>query len=50
MYNKSEKVKNNYSSNNNWTTFNFNQISITEPTYAASYPGGLEETTQKVHI
>ena len=47
MYNKSEKVKNNYSSNNNWTTFNFNQISITEPTYAASYPGGLEETTQK---
>lgn len=47
MYNKSEKVKNNYTSSINWTTFNFNQISITEPTYTASYPGGLEETTQK---
>ena len=47
MYNKSEKVKNNYTSSINWTTFNFNQISITEPTYMASYPGGLEETTQK---
>ena len=47
MYNKSEKVKNNYTSSINWTTFNFNQISITEPTYTASYLGGLEETTQK---
>ena len=47
MYNKSEKVKNNYTSSINWTTFNFNQISITEPTYTASYPGGLKETTQK---
>ena len=47
MYNKSEKVRNNYTSSINWTTFNFNQISITEPTYTASYPGGLEETTQK---
>lgn len=47
MYNKSEKVKNNYTSSINWTTFNFNQILITEPTYTASYPGGLEETTQK---
>lgn len=47
MYNKSKKVKNNYTSNINWTTFNFNQISITEPIYSASYLGGLEETTQK---
>jgi outer-membrane receptor for ferric coprogen and ferric-rhodotorulic acid len=47
MYNKSEKVKNNYTSSINWTTFNFNKISIIEPTYTASYPGGLEETTQK---
>ena len=47
MYNKSKIVKNNYTSSLNWTTFNFNQISIKEPTYTASYLEGLEDTTQK---
>jgi outer membrane receptor for ferric coprogen and ferric-rhodotorulic acid len=46
MYNKSKKVKDNYSSNLNWTTLNFNNISISEPTYSTSYPNSLDETTQ----
>ena len=47
MYNKSEKVKETDSSNLNWTTFNFNNISISEPTYSTIDSLALDETIQK---
>jgi len=47
MYNKSKTVKNDYTSTLNWTTLNFNNISISEPTYSSTNSNKLDETTQE---
>ena len=46
MYNKSKTKKNDYASNLNWSTIDFNNISIPKPTYGASTHDNLDETTQ----